>query len=211
VRARFPSAAPALLVVLQACSHHAVPIADPDAAASRGAPAASAPAVPVAGAVSFEVLVDPNAPKPKLGEHEELIQPELRSAPLPEFPPAALAAGAGPAIIGVRVTIGETGDASDVHDGPEAGSVSRVRDSPLVAPYTGPFAAEFREAVERAVRRWVTTSARIDTVRDAPPNQGYSSPTILVKWRSVPVNVDLTFRFSIVDGKGGVELGGPAK
>jgi len=89
--------------------------------------------------------------------------------------------------------------------------VSDFRDSPLVTSYSGPFAAEFRQAVERAVRRWVTTSARIDTVRDAPPGQGYDAPTILVKWRPVPVYVDLTFRFSIVDGKGGVALGGPAK
>jgi hypothetical protein len=197
--------------VILGCSHPEAPRTAADGMESPSPRAADSPSVPAAGAVSFEVLVDPNAPKPKLGEHEELIQPELRSAPLPEFPPAALAAGAGPATIGVRVTIGETGDASDVHDRPEAGSVSRVRDSPLVAPYTGPFAAEFREAVVRAVRRWVTTSARIDTVRDAPPNQGYDAPTILVKWRPVPVNVDLTFRFSIVDGKGGVELGGPAK
>lgn len=89
--------------------------------------------------------------------------------------------------------------------------MSDFRDSPLVTSYSGPFAAEFRQAVERAVRRWVTTSARIDTVRDAPPGQGYDAPTILVKWRPVPVYVDLTFRFSIVDGKGGVALGGPAK
>jgi hypothetical protein len=109
------------------------------------------------------------------------------------------------------VTISETGGASDVHGSREAGRVSDVRDSPLVTSYSGPFAAEFRQAVERAVRRWVTTSARIDTVRDAPPGQGYDAPTILVKWRPVPVYVDLTFRFSIVDGRGGVELGGPAK
>ncbi len=211
MRAQLLFVAPAVLLVLQGCSHPGAPRTAADGMESLSPRAAGSPSVPASGAVSFEVLVDPNAPKPKLGEHEELIQPELRSAPLPEFPPAALAAGAGPATIGVRVTIGETGGASDVNGSREAGRVSDVCDSPLVTSYSGPFAAEFRQAVERAVRRWVTTSARIDTVRDAPPNQGYDAPTILVKWRPVPVNVDLTFRFSIVDGRGGVELGGPAK
>lgn len=198
MRAHLLSVAPAVLLVIQGCSHPGAPRTAADARESPAQPATGSPAVPAAGAVSFDVLVDPNAPKPNLTEHEEFIQPELRSAPLPKFPPAALAAEAGPATIGVRVTIDERG-------------FSDVRDSPLVASYTGPFASEFREAVARAVRRWRSTSARIDTVRDAPPNSGYDSPKILVRWRPVRVNVDLTFHFSIVDGRGGVALGGPAK
>jgi hypothetical protein len=206
MRTRLLYAVPAALLVLSACSHQSVPRTAAEPLETPTKPSTSSTAASAAGAVSFDVIVDPNAPKPRLGEHEELIQPELRYAPLPEFPAAALAAGAGPAAIGVRVTIGEGGTVTDVRDSPLAGSVSDIRDSPLVASYSGPFAAEFREAVYRAVRRWITTQARIDTVRNAPPNQGYDTATILVKWRPVPVYVDLTFRFAIVDGKGGVEL-----
>ncbi len=69
---------------------------------------------------------------------------------MPVYPPAALAAKAGAATIGVRVTI-------DTH-----GAVADIRPSLLVvnvAPSV--FAAAFREAVEVAVRQWRFAPARV--------------------------------------------------
>jgi hypothetical protein len=60
----------------------------------------------------------------------------------PVYPAAALKAGAGEVIVGVRITVDTDGRVSDVGASPAA----------LSTP--SPFAAEFRAAVDSAVEQW---------------------------------------------------------
>jgi hypothetical protein len=171
--------------------------------AHRRAPAAAAPpttVVPAAneaadyreGAVAVEFLADPDSPKPHLDADQEFTPAEPRSTPLPEYPPAALAGGGPSAVVAVRLVL-------------DGGAVRDVKDSPKLVRYKGPFASEFREAVEAAVRRWMFTSARIDTLGPARPDMPQRP---LMATRYVPTFLDFAFRFSVVDGKGVVAVGG---
>ena len=110
------------------------------------------------GSTSFRV-VEPPRPPPPQGSGES-IEPVKRSIyrdaeaihPLvmPVYPPAALAARAGAATVGVRVTV----DAN--------GAVTEVSPSMLAVTITPPeFAEAFREAVEVAVRQWKFAPARV--------------------------------------------------
>ena len=85
-----------------------------------------------------------------------------------------------------------------------AGTVMEVKDSPKIARYTGPFASEFRAAVETAVRRWSFTSARIDTLGPARPDM---PQRYLMATRYVPTYLDFAFHFSVVEGRGVVSVG----
>jgi TonB family protein len=118
-----------------------------------------APKGGVYGNTSFRV-VEPPRPPPPPGSSREMIEPVSRAnyrdaqaihpLVMPVYPPAALAARAGAATVGVRVTV----DASGV--------VTDVRPSMLAVTITPPeFAEAFREAVEVAVRRWKFAPARV--------------------------------------------------
>ncbi len=180
-------------VIASACGHSgAAPSAQPQA---TSAPLVATPVAgtPREGEVAVEFLADPAAPKPKLGESQEFTPASPRSTPLPGYPPVALVGGAPSAVVAVRLMIDEWGH------------VYAVKDSPRLAPYTGPFAAEFREAVEAAVKRWAFTAARIDTL--GPPHPDMPQRP-LMGYRRVPTFLDFAFRFSVVDGRGVVSLGG---
>src|SRR4249920_4190271 len=129
-----------------ACAQTQPPVTTP----SQGSADASASALPDPreGNVAVEFLADPDSPKPKLDESQEFTPASPRSTPLPEYPAEALAGGGPSAVVAVRLVI-------------EGGAVKVVKDSPKLAPYTGPFASKFHAAVENAVRRWIFTSARI--------------------------------------------------
>ena len=144
------------------------------------------------GNVAVEFLADPDSPKPKLDESQEFTPASPRFTPLPEYPPEALAGGGPSAVVAVRLVL-------------EGGGVREVKDSPKLARYAGPFASEFRAAVETAVRRWGFTSARIDTLGPARPDM---PERYLLATRYVPTFLDFAFRFSVVDGKGVVTVGG---
>jgi len=61
---------------------------------------------------------------------------------MPVYPRRALAAKAGWATVGVKITVDSTGRVTD------------IRPSILTLSTPGPFAADFREAVELALRQW---------------------------------------------------------
>ena len=172
------------------CAHHVVP--SPVTAPVSPAALANGTANPREGSVAVEFLADPDSPKPKLDESQEFTPASPRSTPLPEYPPNALAGGGPSAVVAVRLVL-------------EAGAVREVKDSPKLAPYIGPFAAEFRQAVEAAVKRWAFTSARIDTLGPARPDM---PERYLMATRYVPTFLDFAFRFTVVDGKGVVTVGG---
>ena len=179
----------ASVALAAACAHPGAPVS---------ASAAVSPAVPATGTaeskegnVAVEFLADPDSPKPKLDESQEFTPASPRSTPLPEYPPNALAGGGPSAVVAVRLVL-------------EGGAVRETKDSPKLAPYIGPFAAEFRQAVEAAVKRWAFTSARIDTLGPARPDM---PERYLMATRYVPTFLDFAFRFTVVDGKGVVTVG----
>jgi hypothetical protein len=172
-----------------ACAHRDAPKPAP---AVLAAPATET-VDPREGTVAVEFLADPDSPRPKLDASQEFTPASPRFTPLPEYPPEALAGGGPSAVVAVRLVLA-----------PE-GVIREVRDSPKRAPYTGPFANEFRAAVEAAVHRWIFTSARIDTLGPARPDM---PEHYLLATRYVPTYLDFAFRFTVVDGKGVVTVGG---
>lgn len=173
--------------LLAACAHSTTPASAPVLPTASAKEAAT----PREGNVAVEFLADPDSPKPKLDESQEFTPASPRFTPLPEYPPAALAGGGPSAVVAVRLMLG-------------AGTVMEVKDSPKLARYTGPFASEFRAAVETAVRSWIFTSARIDTLGPARPDM---PERYLLATRYVPTYLDFAFRFSVVDGRGVVSVG----
>jgi hypothetical protein len=150
-----------------------------------------APDSSLTGNVAVEFLADPDSPKPRLDSNQEFTPASPRFTPLPEYPAAALAGGGPTAVVAVRLVV-------------EADAVREVKDSPKLAPYNGPFASEFRAAVEEAVHRWVFASARIDTI--GPPREDMAE-RYLIRTRYVPTFLDFAFRFTVVDGHGVVSMG----
>jgi hypothetical protein len=176
-----------LTVLATGCQHAAGP--------AQGEPVPAVPATgsPREGSVAVEFLADPVSRDEKLDEAHVFVPASLLLMPLPEYPPAALAGGGPSALVGVRLSINASGVVED------------VADSPRLAAYTGPFAAELRQAVDAAVRRWRFTSARIQTLGPASPG---SAERPVAAARRVPTYLDFAFRFAVVDGKGIVTVGG---
>jgi hypothetical protein len=175
-----------LTALVTACQHAAGP-AQPETA-----PPAPSSGSPREGSVAVEFLADPVSHDERLDETHEFVPASLLLMPTPDYPPAALAGGGPSALVGARLSINA------------AGVVEDVIDSPRMAAYSGPYAAEFRQAVDVAVRRWRFTSARIQTLGPASPD---SPERPVAATRRVPTYLDFAFRFSVVEGKGVVTVG----
>ncbi len=111
------------------------------------------------GSTSFRVVEPPRPPPPQESDRE-MVEPVNRAnyrdaeaihpLVMPIYPPTALAARAGAAMIGVRVTVDTNGAVAD------------IRPSMLAVDVAPPaFAEAFREAVEGAVRQWKFAPARL--------------------------------------------------
>lgn len=152
------------------------------------------------GASSFAFVERPAGPLPARTVTTEPVEQkpleEYREArpvyPLtnPVYPPRALKARAGRTTVGVRITV-------DV-----AGRVSDVAPSMLVFSTPGPFADEFREAVEAAVRQWRFRPAEIEKLEFVQaPTVSYNR---IISTQKVETQLDVAFNFTAT---GGVELG----
>jgi hypothetical protein len=192
-----PAVAVFLFAATGACRHGASPGPSGVAQVPTPPPVTSLPSSSVGGDVAVQFLADPTAPKPKLVENEEFTPASPRSMPPPTYPPAALRAGVPPAVVAVRLMIDPSG------------SVYAVKDSPRLASSQGPFSTEFREAVEVAVRRWVFSGARIDTVAPLDSASSSTSPRPLMSARWVPTFLDFSFQFRVLEGRGVVSVGSP--
>jgi len=179
-----------LSALLAACAHTGA-TAPSQPSVPTPTPAASSLPAPREGEVAVEFLADPDSPKPKLDESQEFTPASPTWTPLPGYPPEALAGGGPSAVVAVRLVL-------------EGGGVRDVNDSPKLARYTGPFAREFRAAVETAVSHWGFTPARIDTLGPARPDM---PERYLLATRYVPTYLDFAFRFSVVEGRGVVSMG----
>ena len=162
---------------------------------------ATTPAVasdPIRGSATYSFLFDPSGGSLSLGDDEQFVRPSpIGTLSPPEYPERPLAASAGAATIAVRIVIG-----------PE-GNVVQVGDSPMLASTPGLWAAEFRGAVERAVRAWRFTPGEIRKTK--PGNDldgdGKADYKVMIDSDTVPVYYDVRFDFEIVDGKGTVRRG----
>ncbi|HEY0863594.1 MAG TPA: TonB family protein [Lacunisphaera sp.] len=151
------------------------------------------------GTSSFAFVERPVAPPPARTVTTEPVDQkpieEYREArpvyPLvnPVYPPPALKARAGRATVGVRITVDVTGQVTD------------VAPSMLVFSSPGPFADEFRAAVETAVRQWRFRPAEVEKIEFVQtPTVSYSR---IVGRQKVETHLDVAFNFT---ASGGVEL-----
>jgi len=157
------------------------------------------PVAPEVGRSSFVVVEPPPAlskadasETPALTNRTQYRQARVKGDPaLPVYPPRALAAQAGAAQVGVRVTVDTEGRVAD------------LRPSMLAATIVPPdFAADFQEAVETAVRQWKFTPARLDTIETVTTN-GFTYERVARSER-LEVEFDLAFTFT---SSGKVESG----
>ena len=160
-----------------------------------------APEVPASqGKVAYEFVADATMGKPQLAEHQEFVTPRPQKAFVAaEYPARPLAAKAPPYSIGVRIVINTEG------------RVSSISDSKIALSTPGPFAADFRASVERAVMRWRFTPGHIDQLEDGDDvdDDGKPDSVRLVGSEPVPVFYDVRFDFEIVDGHGRVTSTAP--
>ena len=87
------------------------------------------------------------------------------------------------------------------------GTVSQVGDSPMGQSDGGPFAEDYRRAVDDAVRTWRYQPGVLQHVvpghdLDADGKPDYK---VVTSWDVVAVYYDIRFTFEIVDGKGVVK------
>lgn len=152
------------------------------------------------GASSFTFMERPAGPPPARTVTTEPVEQkpleEYREArpvyPLanPVYPPRALKAKAGRATVGVRITVDVTGRVSD------------VAPSMLVFSTPGPFADDFRAAVEAAVRQWRFRPAEIERLEFVQaPTVSYNR---IIGSQKVETQLDVVFNFTAT---GGVEMG----
>ena len=152
------------------------------------------------GSSSFRVVESPRPPPPS-ASNQEMVEPVSRAnyrdaqaihpLVMPVYPPRALAARAGAAAIGVRVTVDSSGAVTD------------IRPSMLAVSVTPPgFADDFRAAVEVAVRQWKFAPARVLYLERR--TEGEFTHDWVTRTEMIEAEFDLAFTFTPA---GKVEVG----
>ena len=141
------------------------------------------------GHSSFKFVDQPVGPPP--ASTGEAIQPTNSSqwreatlrepTPMPVYPAKALKAKAGRNTVGVRIIVD-----------PE-GRVREIRMSMLVFSTPGPFAEDFRDAVELAVRQWRFNPARSESIEII--HDGEATSMRMTGVENVETEFDLAFTF----------------
>jgi hypothetical protein len=146
------------------------------------------------GHSSFAFVDQPVGPPPV--SSGEPIQPSSRSqwreatvkdpVVMPVYPKPALKAKTGRSTVGVHIVV----------DG--KGRVAEIRPSMLVFNTPGPFADDFREAVELALHQWQFTPARAEYYEIV--HDGDATFNRVTRTENVETEFDLAFTFT-EDGK----------
>lgn len=152
----------------------------------------------ITGRSSFAFVDPPVGPPPvtngkntELSDRSNYYEAQLQEpAPMPVYPAAALKARARLSTVGVHITVDPNGHVAD------------IRSSMLVFTTPGPFAEQFQDAVEQAVRRWRFTPARSEHY--VIVHEGNATYSRLKSKENVETEFDLSFTFA-ADGK--VEAG----
>jgi hypothetical protein len=148
----------------------------------------------LAGRSSFAFVEPPVGPPPasngaaaQLLNQSNFHEAQLQEpAPMPVYPAKALKAKARLSTIGVHITV-------DVN-----GHVSDIRSSMLVFNTPGPFADDFRDAVEAAVRQWRFKPAQSDEYEIV--HEGTATYNRMKRSEKVETEFDLSFTFT-ADGR----------
>jgi len=102
---------------------------------------------------------------------------------MPVYPAKALKAKAGRNLVGVHIIVDTEG------------SVREIRMSMLVFSTPGPFAEDFRDAVELAVRQWRFTPARSESLEIVHDRNGEATEMRVTGSENVETEFDLAFTF----------------
>jgi hypothetical protein len=163
--------------------------------AGRRGPESPDETAPPRGQSSFDFLGDAASSDTIPPEDQDLRAPMIAEVlAQPVYPPQALIAGAGPAVVAVRILVDTRG------------RVAEVADSPRLASSPGPFAADFRRAVEDVLTEWRFVPAvwrRYEPGEDLD-GDGVADYRRVVEHRVVNFYLDVRFDFEIVDGQGRV-------
>jgi hypothetical protein len=153
------------------------------------------------GHSSFAFVSPPVGPPPET--KSEIIPPVNRSqwyeatlmepCALPVYPAKALKAKAGRNTVGIHIIVDSEG------------RVREVRMSMLVFSTPGPFAEDFRDAVELAVRHWRSNPARSESFEIV--HDGEATSMRMTGGETVETEFDLAFTFQ---PDGSVQTGGQA-
>ena len=156
-----------------------------------------APPLPLPeGKSSYSYIFDPANPALGLPEDVQFVRPlAIETKTLPRYPASALAARDGLHREVVRIVI----DAK--------GNVGEVVDSPMEPSDGGPFAGDYRRAVDAAVRTWRFQPGEFRHIKPGGDKDGDGKPDykIMTSADKVAVYYDIRFTFEIVDGKGVVK------
>lgn len=165
-----------------------------------GAGCRHAPKIQAYGSSSFRVM-EPRRPPPPEPSLKDVIEPTSRAnyrdaeaihpLVMPVYPPKALAAKAGAATVGVRVTVDPGGTVVDIRPSMLAVSVTPAK-----------FADDFREAVEMAVRQWKFEPAKVLHLETA--TEGEFTYQRVTRTETIEAEFDLAFTFTTT---GKVEAG----
>lgn len=151
--------------------------------------------IPPNGRSSFDFIYNSPSLDTEPPEDQELRPPVIaEELALPLFPPQALSGGAGPSTVAVRILVDTEG------------RVAEVADSPRLPSTPGPFADDFRRAVEDALAEWHFRPAqwrRYEPGEDLD-GDGVADYRRVVESRVVTFYLDVRFDFEIVDGRGRV-------
>jgi hypothetical protein len=165
--------------------------------ASKKPAATPGPPAPLPeGKSRYSFIFDPGNPALGLPEDVQFRRPlPKETKTLPKYPENALVAHDGPHREVVRFVI-------DTH-----GNVDQVVDSPMESSDGGPFALDYRHAVEQALRSWRFDPGVFQHVKPGEDKDGDGKPDykVMTSWDLVPVYYDVRFTFEIVDGKGVVK------
>ena len=142
------------------------------------------------GHSSYAFIDPPVGPPP--ASSAEKVEPSDRSqwreatvkdpVVMPAYPKKALKRKAGRSTVGVHILV-------DV-----SGRVAEVRPSLLVFNTPGPFAEEFRDAVELALRQWQFTPARAEHYEIV--HEGDTTYSRVTRTEMVETEFDLAFTFT---------------
>src|SRR6478736_5063340 len=146
------------------------------------------------GRSTYTFVEQPAGPPPAV--NKEAIEPSSRSqwreatvkdpVVMPVYPKPALKAKAGRSIVGVRIVVDVTGRVAD------------IRPSLLVFNTPGPFAGDFRDAVELALKQWQFRPARAEYYEIV--HEGDATYNRVTRTETVETEFDLSFTFT-EDGK----------
>lgn len=161
----------------------------------RRSPDPPEPEAPPRGAATFDFMYNGSSVDTAPPEDQELRPPVIaEELALPAYPAQALSGGAGPSTVAVRILVDTEG------------RVAEVANSPRLPSTPGPFAPDFRRAVEDVLAEWRFWPAcwrRYEPGEDLD-GDGVADYRRVVEERVVTFYLDVRFDFDIVDGQGRV-------